>query len=296
MSAQTCEQCGRQGTRGFEQVPGGGVQCATRHTCANRREAAVRAAQRFQRKNYGSGHGYTLDGFKMPGVTTVIKMKATPALTNWAARMAAEFALDNWPALERMSPADRYKALSNAHNVTRNRAAVRGTRIHSFGEKLAHGADIEVPDEYRGPAEAYARFLDRWEITAMHTEVPVCHTGYRYGGTLDLIASSPKLVDGEPFVLDVKTGKGFYRETAMQLAAYRFCDLAMIDGLEAAMPATDERAFGAHVGPDDVELLPVDAGEVQWRTFLHLLAVHRWDENARDEPPVGRAIWPEAAA
>jgi phage baseplate assembly protein W len=255
--------------------------------------STAEAVSRFVRRNHGTGHSYRLDGRKIPGVTTVIKTKAAPALVNWAARVAAEFAVDHWEELAGSSPSARLTQIAGSPNQARNKAAVRGTRIHALGEGLAHGRDVEVPDELLGPVQAYARFLDRWQITAVHTELPVCHIGYQYAGTADLVAWSPRLVDGQPFLLDVKTGRGFYRETALQLAAYRAADLALVDGAEVPMPETAERAYGAHVRPDDVEMLPVDAGPGSWRAFLHLLAVYRWDASCADDPPVGRAVWPE---
>ena len=249
---------------------------------------------RFERRNHGTGHSYRLDGHKIPGVTTVIGIldKSGP-LKQWAANLAAEEAVEHWAELSGLPVVQRLDRIRYAHKKTLRQASVRGTRIHALGEKVAHGLDVQVPDEYVGPVEAYARFLDRWQIETHSTELPVCHTGYRFGGTADGIASSPLLADGEPFLFDVKTGKGVYAETALQLAAYRFADVALVDGAEVSMPATGERAYVAHVLADDVELLPVDAGPATAKAFLFALALYRWRESCGDDPPVGRAVWPE---
>lgn len=251
---------------------------------------------RFARRNHGSGHSYRLDGQKIPGVTDTIGVLDKPALKQWAANLAAEEAVDHWDELSQLSMLDRLDRIRYAHKNTLRKASVRGTRIHALGEKIGHGEEVAVPDEYVGPVDAYARFLDRWQITTVHTEIPLCHTGYRYGGTADAVATSPLLCDGRPFVLDVKTGKGVYAETSLQLAAYRFADVALIDGAEVPMPETDARAFVAHVLPDDVELLPVDAGESTWKAFLYCLAISRWKAACKDDPPLGRAVWPETIA
>ena len=248
---------------------------------------------RFARRNHGTGHSYRLDGAKIPGVTTVLGVLDKPALKQWAANEAATEAVEHWDELSQLGLLERLERIRYAHKNTLRTASVRGTRIHALGEKVAHGLEVQVPDEYLGPVQAYARFLDRWEIETVHTEIPVCHSGYRYGGTADVIATSPRLLDGRPFILDVKTGKGVYKETALQLGAYRGCDLALVDGAEVPMPETDEQGYVAHVRPDDVELLPADAGELSWRTFLHLLAAWRWIEASSDDPPIGRAVWPE---
>lgn len=248
---------------------------------------------RFVRRNHGTGHSYRLDGQKVPGVTTVIGALDKPALKQWAANCAATEAVEHWDELAGLGLLERLERIRYAYKNTVKAAAVRGTRIHAFGEKIAHGVDVQVPDEYVGPSTAYARFLDRWQITALHTEIPVCHTGHRYGGTGDLIATSPLLLDEQPFWLDVKTGKGVYRETALQLGAYRSSDVALIDGVEQPNPDTAERAYVAHVGVDDVEMLPVDAGPATWKVFLHVLQAYRWQQACSDDPPIGRAIWPE---
>lgn len=293
----TCAHCGRTGPRGFEAIAGG-MQCVNAKACGERVRENVRASQRFQRRNYGTGHGYTLDRKKIPGVTTVKNMKASPGLTGWAARAAADYVLDEWGEIVAMAPSQRHKMISTAHDRARNQASTRGTRIHALGEKVAYGEPVEVPDELRGPVEAYARFLDQWQIEALHTEIPCCNTTYRYGGTADVIGTSalPRMVDmleGLPFMLDVKSGNAVYRETALQLAGYRHCDLALIDGLEVAMPETSPKSFVAHVTPDGVEMLPVDAGQSSFSAFLYLLGVYRWDQACWDDPPIGRAIWPE---
>lgn len=51
---------------------------------------------------------------------------------------------------------------------------------------------------------------------AMCTEIAMVDRERGYGGTADLVG----LLDGEPIVLDYKTGKSVYAETAIQLAAY----------------------------------------------------------------------------
>lgn len=249
---------------------------------------------RFVRRNHGTGHSYRLDGQKIPGVTTALGIiDKSGALKQWAANLAAEEAVEHWDEIAQLSHLQKLDRIRYAHKNTLRKASVRGTRIHALGERVSHGEDVDVPDEYVGPVRAYATFLDRWQIEVVHTEIPVCHTGYRYGGTLDVIATSPLLCGGEPFILDIKTGKGVYGETALQLAGYRFCDLAIIDDTEQPMPATAERGYVAHVLADDVELLPADCGPSSWKAFLYALSLYRWKDSLSDDPAIGRAVWPE---
>jgi hypothetical protein len=247
------------------------------------------ATHRLERRERGTGHTYTLDGHKVPGVTTVLGALAKPALTDWAARLAAEYAVDEWDRLGGMPPTQRLTEIRGAHRRRSESAMSRGRRIHRFGELIASGRPVEVPDELDGPVTAYARFLDEWDITATHTEMPVAHTRYRYGGTLDAIVTAPRL---GTVLLDIKTG-GVFPEVALQLAGYRYADICNPDGTTAAMPELDG-CYVAHVMNDAVELIPVLADEITHRTFLYLLSVYRWTAGAKgNESPIGQAIHPE---
>lgn len=221
---------------------------------------------RFKRRNYGNGHGYTLDGQKVPGVTSVLDVLDKPALVNWAARESAGYAVEHWAELERLPLMERAREIEGARFKKNKAAIVRGHRIHEFGEKLAHGEPVEVPDEYRGPAEAYAQFLDQWDIETIKTETPICHTEYRYAGTFDALIKSPRL---GTVMLDIKTGRSVYDETGLQLAAYRNADL-MID--DEPMIATDA-AYVAHVTGDTVDLVPLKQDGL-FEIFLYLLEIY----------------------
>jgi hypothetical protein len=244
---------------------------------------------RLSRRNYGRGHGYKLDGHKVPGVTTILNALPKPALTKWAAECGADVVLNDWDTLAGMKPSERHDAVLWAHKRVVKSAATRGTRIHSLADKLAHGEEVEVPDDIRGPVEAYARFLDAWQIETFATETPIASTRYRYGGTADLWGKVGRL--GVTALLDVKTGKGVYAETSLQLAGYRYADLWQPDGpeSEAALPAVDE-CYVIHVRPDSVELLPLDVDETLFRGFLYVAEVAKLLDRLKDESPVGSAL------
>ena len=248
---------------------------------------------RLKRRNYGRGHGYLLDGEKIVGVTTAIDVLDKPALRNWYAEQAAKRVIDEWDQLQDMSPSDRFEFVKWGPRDKVTAAALRGTEIHALGDKLARGEKVDVPAEHRGPVEAYARWLDEWEIETLATETPLCHTEHLYGGTADLWGIVGKL-DGIRALLDVKTGKGVYDEVGLQLSAYRYSDLVQFDGQEIATPEVDA-VFVAHVNPDHVRMVPVQADLNVFRTFLYILHVHRTRTGWKDWPLVGSAIQPGEA-
>jgi len=269
------------------------------------------AGQRFVRKNAGSSHSYLLDGAKVPGVTTVIGILDKPALVNWAARETASYADANWARLSDMRSGDRIPLMEKARYNTNRKAVVKGNRIHNLGEKLANGETVDVPLDIRPQVEAYAKFLDGWDLTTVATETPVCHTEWGYAGTFDLIAESPRFGRA---LMDIKTGKGVYSEVALQLNAYANCDLRLVgeevtgprggiktEWLEAPLPAIDSLLV-AHVLEDSVEMVPVKLDPAIFEAFLHMLEIFetwhkRTDWSYRDEesyaPPIGKPIFPE---
>jgi hypothetical protein len=243
---------------------------------------------RLTRRNHGRGHSYRLDGHKVPGVTTILN--ALPKqLTKWAAEKGADHAINHWDELAALPLAERHKRIMWAHREDVTSKGIRGTRIHALGDKLAHGEDVTVPDDLRGPVEAYARFLDFWQIEPHATETPIGHTRYRYGGTADLWGSIGRLGIGSALI-DLKSGKGLYDETALQLAGYRYADLWQPDGPSSEEQLPDvEDVFVAHISPDDVRLVPVEVTPETFRGFLYVFEVSKLLERLRDERPIGDA-------
>lgn len=245
---------------------------------------------RIERRNYGRGHGYKIDGHKVPGVTTILGgSMPKPALVKWAADTTAAAAVDRWDELAELPPTKRLYELQGARFAVTKAASLRGNQIHEMGQRLAHGLPVDVPDEHVGPVEAYARFLDEWQFDFIGTEAPVGSTQFGYAGTLDAIASSPKIAGGVPIMLDLKTGKGVYDETGLQLAAYARCDLWQPNGKdsETQLPAIDG-LYVAHILPDAVRLRPViEDTDRLMLTFRYLLTTYRWIEARKSDPVIG---------
>lgn len=261
---------------------------------------------RLRRHDFGRGHAYVLDcdcprytkddPHKLPSVTGVLGALSAPGLIAWAQRTVAEAAVNQWDDLARLPVTDRLAKLRKAADAARDSAALRGTQIHDLGESLVHGQPVDVPDQHRGPVEAYARFLDRWKIEPVATETPLYATRFGgYAGTADLWATVG-VRDGERALVDLKTGKGVYSTVALQLAAYRSAEFWQPDGRDSEQPLPPvDAVYVAHVLPDDVRLLPVVAGEREARAFDYLATVFRWQQRhdgypTPAEPLIGEAV------
>lgn len=212
-------------------------------------------------------------GARIPGVTSLLgDGLPKKALVGWGIRSVAEFAVDHWLDLSALPVSERVKRLKGAPYAERDAAANRGTEVHALAERLAHGEEVEVPDEIAGYVDAYVRFLDDHKVEAVHTEATVYHTAFAYAGSLDLIARLGGY-DGL-CLIDLKTSKGVYGETALQVAAYRYADRMLTDDGPVPMPEI-AHTFVCHIRDGAYSLLPIEAGRRQLEEFRHVARVAR---------------------
>ena len=276
------------------------------------------ATPRLKRHDFSMGHAYTLDcdhgryrkddPHKLDGVTTILYALPGPP-PSWGADVAATVAVDEWDELAQKPIVDRYNYLKGAPDRYRDSAANRGTDIHRYGEKVVYGEDVEVPPEIQGPVEAYARFLDAWEIEPIAVETPIALTPERgasfglgrfsCGGTSDLTATIGKR-DGARALVDLKSGNTVPQKTGLQCAGYRYADLWQPNGPESEeeQPPVD-LVFVAHIGPDAVRMLPVTAGERELKALAYIRMSMRWQQQhdwwfrkPGPDPLIGEAVQP----
>lgn len=210
-----------------------------------------------------NGHRYKLDGKQVPGVTTLLGGGIPkPALVYWAANVTAQYAIDH--------PQASYDELRKAPATERDTAGVRGTAVHDLAEQLVHGEAVEVPDELAPYIDGYLDFLDTWGIVPILTEKVVASRRDWYAGRFDLIATSPYLNNGAPVMIDLKTSKGVYGETALQTAAYSLADFWQDDdGAEHPLPGI-AATYVAHITPDGTVLYQLAADRDQMGRHLDM--------------------------
>jgi hypothetical protein len=239
----------------------------------------------IRRVETAKGHYYKdATGARVPGVTTIIGDGVPkPALINWAANTTAEAAVDQWEDLAALGPAARLKRLQGARYAEKDAAARRGTEVHRAAEALLAGKSVKVPEEIAGHVEQYARFLDEFEVEAIHVEFSCVSYRWGYAGTADLYATVVLPDRGAArLIMDLKTTRsGVFGETALQLAAYRYADVWVVDGEEIEPPPADYAA-AIHVRGDGYDLVPVEAGPDQHKDFLYAQRVGRFVAGSRD--------------
>ena len=236
--------------------------------------------KRFE-TNYG--HGYTLDGKRVKGVTTLINQGLPkPGLTYWAARSVAEYVChnpDGVESLRSMGEGPMIAALKGVPWQQRDEAAAVGTEVHHLAEQVIGGKPVEVPDHLEGHVRGYAEWLDTFDVEEVMTEFVLGNRQWSYAGTCDALLR----IGGRTILADLKTAKGVYGDNALQVAMYANAEFYLdADGIEQPMPAVDGLAI-VHVTPTGTWHYEVADPEAAWKDALHVAWVARAADRIKNQ-------------
>ena len=235
---------------------------------------------------------YTIEGQRLPSVTTVLDIIAKPALGPWYAKEERRyFETAMLEVLSRPGARDpEFVLAAVAEAVTgvkaadreKQKAAAIGTAVHAGIEwKLRRQLGEDPGPEPRLPAAAawaveswkdWARGVDL-EPVAIEPTVYCLECGY--AGTLDLYAR----VKGVLTVLDWKSGKAIYPEAFLQNLAYRHA------ATRAGLPSTQGLIvrLPKHLDDPAWEVMPVPA-TLRLEDFLAALRLWRWQRAMSGQP------------
>lgn len=243
---------------------------------------------------YSWSDGQTVVG-PYPGATGIIKvLDKGGALMGWAQRITAEAAVDNRDQLGSwfdIGGRDGAVSLLTKAAVTkRDKSADVGTRIHALAEAVSRGQEPLLTDEERPYLTAYQQWLADFSPRFLAAEEMVLSVRHRYGGTLDAIVE----MVGERWLIDYKTSKGVYAETALQLAAYAHAEFIgrPNDPKRYAVPQVTQYAV-LHLRPEGYELVPYDVDAGTFEAFIYARHLYEWREDKAGRvmgQPLGRAI------
>ena len=224
-----------------------------------------------------SGHRrYRWQGREYTSVTTILGngVPKQQALVPWAAKAVAEWTAENFDqvkALMETDPGDAIQVMKGAHYKAKKAAGLKGTEIHALAE--AHAKGEPLPPVSPAAAEyvpALMEFLEDWRPDPVLTEVTVFSLTHGYAGTLDSVADFDDEKLGRR-ILDFKTSKGVYGETALQLAALQWADgyddPSNRDRVLVPMPKVDG-GLVVHISPTGYALYLADIGREVFEAFL----------------------------
>lgn len=251
---------------------------------------------RITKRRAGSGHGYAIDGERVPSVTTILRnCIEKPALKRWAAKEAGAWAATHVDLLPAIGEADWIDQAANAHMRVSGRKADHGTDVHETLQAVAaFGEATDVPDDLRAKVEQGARFMDAWQVETVAAERPCYNALWRYAGTFDLLATLASGPGGERelWLLDWKTGSGPWTEQVLQLVGYAFCECFQgTDGNDVEMPDVARLGF-VMLTDTEWELVPVIGSRPELIAhFQHARALNEFVERTTPNRK-GVAAWP----
>jgi hypothetical protein len=221
---------------------------------------------------------------KVPGVTSVGGMLPKDYLTFWAAKEAAEAAVNNWDIVSELCKRDPKGAidyLKGAHRRKSGAASDLGSAAHDLFERLARGESVNlrhVHVDVKPHVRWFSEFLQEVQPEFLYLEETVWSDTYQYAGSFDAIAK----VDGETVIIDWKTSKAVYDSVALQLSAYRYADRIILAESGESVPVP-EMAGGAalHVRPEGWAFHPVKCDEEVFDTFKHLRGIFNWEAEGK---------------
>lgn len=202
---------------------------------------------------------YKVDGKPVPGVTTVIGLRAKPALVKWANNLGL--------------------AGVDVTKFTDDKASI-GTLAHQmildhFMERKTDTSDY-TPNQVDAAENSLLSFFE-WEkgktITPVLIEAPLTST-IGYGGTIDLYA----VIDGVRTLVDFKTGSGIYDEHYYQLAAYKNLILEAGQPVDQArilnIPRSEDEKFKEEVYKDF---------SLGWEWFSTMLKIYQIEQRRKKQ-------------
>lgn len=233
-------------------------------------------------------------GESVPGVTSILNFEPKPYLVGWAAKLAAEAAVEATErgTLTAMVEQDRQGAIDYLKDSSRRftrKAADVGTAAHGIFEAIATGEPLgTLPADLEPFRAHFLDFEEKHSPKWLHVEATVWSQEHHYAGSFDAIAE----IDGKTVIVDFKTTRsGVHDSVAWQLAAYRYADAILAeDGRLLPIPAT-EGAIVLHVRPEGWKVHPIDTSPETFEEFLVYREAHRRFREGAKRTLVGRAIW-----
>jgi len=197
---------------------------------------------------------YKVDGVRVPGVTTILGVINKPALVPWANRLGLE-GIDTRKYVDALAEIGTL-----AHSIIEHELREEPLDLDSWSP--------EQIDKAQNSAIKFLDWMEGHEIEVAATELQLVSAKYRFGGTVDVIAS----VDGILGIVDIKTAKAIYDDMMYQVAAYR--ELARENGYDV------QEVRIVQVGRSDEEGFTVRHAsgtelDAYWKVFENALNLYR---------------------
>lgn len=184
--------------------------------------------------------GYSLNGEKLPGTTTIIsRFKDSGGLLYWAFEQGK---LAQQGKIQKL-----YDKAEKAADIGTVAHAMIEAHINGDNPQAVLNTILSADEDRQKAANAFEMYL-KWEkqtgikMLSKYQEIQLVSPEYKFGGTPDAIGE----INGEIVLLDWKTSNGIYQDYMIQLAAYQHL---VNDGvrMEDGKPFGLKVAKGAHL-------------------------------------------------
>jgi hypothetical protein len=209
---------------------------------------------------------------EVPSVTTILRVIAKPNVTRWAARKAAEYAIEHWAELEDMPDPEAIARISGAHEEISGAARDIGNEVHATIDAWCKGEVGEVTKGTNSYLNQFISFLFDEQPHFLYSEVTVWSRKYGYAGTADWIAK----IGDHVYLGDNKTGKRVYAEVALQLSALAGADFIITESGEEQEIPPIECLAALHLRPRSWHFIPVGRREESFKAFLACREIVSW--------------------
>ena len=228
----------------------------------------------------------------LPSVTTILGVMDKPALIPWAKRTVAEFAVEsftNGDLAAHVAVGDAGKWLASLPDYQRDAAASVGTSVHLLADMASRGDEkalegFEIAAGTQTYLDAFRGFLTRYSASSIvSSEKAVISFTDGYAGTYDLLM----VIEDKLWLIDIKTSKGTYPETALQLAAYGAAEHIALPGDPTLYDMPKVERYGVlHLRPDKYpvegwRLIEYGVGERDYVAFLAARELWGWRQEGR---------------
>lgn len=239
----------------------------------------------------------------LPSVTSILSVLDKPAVVQWAKRTVAEFAVKSFVDGSLETRLDQHprpvdetvRWLASLPDYQKDEAGRLGSGVHLLADMASRASEsdseaFQVSDLEKPYLEAFQDFLGFLELSQSQivSSEKMVWSSDGYAGTYDLLVRMPATdTEHHMWLLDIKTSKGYYPETALQLVAYGYADQIILEGNPDGYPMPIVNRYGVlHLRPDVYpdtgwRLIEYPVQDSDYIAFLGALELYRWKQEGR---------------
>lgn len=226
---------------------------------------------------------------EVPGVSAIVDMMPKSALTPWAARLAAEWAIGNLDEVNSLlsekdgqkKAVDKIKGASSRYAES---AAKEGTTVHHYAETIARAVQNKtkpkadkIPQGIMPYLKNYVRFLNEFDVEPVMLETVIWNEEIGYAGRIDM-ACILHAISEDLVIVDTKSGaSGVWESVSLQQTAYRYAEWWWDEETDSLNPMPEiAGAYALWLRPEGFALIPVDTTEMELEQLKRLRGSLEW--------------------